>query len=431
MRIEYLFFILYMILIFWAIPKIAFISHTQLQNREIKFLLVFKILASIVCAYYFVRTNADYLRLNFQGLLQYNLLLSNPRLFFTDFSSDINAYGLGRLFETQDSFWGYLRFNLLFKLIAILNLVTKGNFYFNTVIFSSIVFFGHIAFYRIYNEIYPGNKRKILAVAFCLPSVLLYTSCVHKDGIIFLSIAIISYIFHRYLSSSRSVGIKYLLALLIATLSIFLFRNYIVVAIVPAMLTALLCKMLIYKKRYIILLAYSFFFLVFFVSGFSDSTVNLPAAVVQRKADFSALAVGNTNIKMTALYPTPQSFITNLPQAINHYLFRPYLWEFPQLSVLLTAIELFVYQLLILAFIFYRKKSTAPVHTFNIFGLLFVFNMMLIIGYTIPNVGAIVRYRSIFWVFIICPVICNIDWQRLAAFRKGTAANNKNNLLIS
>src|SRR5204863_3735894 len=139
--------------------------------------------------------------------------------------------------------------------------------------------------------------------------------------------------------------------LLLSLATIFLFRNYVIFAMVPAMLTALFCKMLPYKKRYVLLTTYAVFFLLFFLSGVNESLLNLPVAVVHRKADFALLPGGTTNIRMNELYPTVQSFIYNLPQAINHYFFRPYLWEFSQPSILLTALELMVYQIIFLAFI--------------------------------------------------------------------------------
>ncbi|MEP7106642.1 MAG: hypothetical protein ABI760_01645 [Ferruginibacter sp.] len=419
MKIEFFLFVIYVVLSLWAIPKIPFIRHADLTSRETRLLLILKILSGIVGAFYFgeITSSSDYISFNEGGKMQYELLLSNPKLFFTDFSIDMNTYGLGGFFDTKNSFWADLRFNLLNKFIAILNLVTRGNFYFNTIIFCTVLFFGHIAFYRVYSEIYKGNKLKILFACFCLPSLLLYTSCIHKDGIVFLSIGLISYIFYRKLSSPGTIHVKYILFFLLGITTIFLFRNYVLVAIIPAIITALLCKLLSYKKEFVLLITYSFFFLLFFLTGFSKSSLNLPAAVIQRKADFAALGEAKTNIPLNGLYPTFQSFIINFPQAVNHYLFRPYLWEFSQLSVLLTAIELFVYQMIILAFVFFRKKNTMAVNSFNVFGLALVFNMILIIGYTIPNIGAIVRYRSIFWVFMICPLLCNTDWQRFRSFR--------------
>jgi len=407
---------------FWLIPRLSFIRHTNLSSRQVQLLLAFKIFISLLAAYYFTNlsTNVDYLDNNEGGKFHYNLLLSNPVLFFTDFKNDIHTYGFGGLFKSENSFWAYLRFNLLHKFIAILDLFTWGNFYFNTIIFSTILFFGHIAFYRLFSEIYKGQQLAILITSFLLPSLLLYTSCIHKDGIVFLCLGIVSYIFYRFLSAQRRVTFKHYVFFVIALLAIFLFRNYVVIAIVPAMVSTLLCKIILQKRRLVLVTTYAFYFLLFFLSSFSRSFLNIPAAVVERKNDFATLLGGNTNIAMNELQPNFQSFVANFPQAINHALLRPYLWEFPQLSVLLTAFELLIYQLLIIAFIFFRKKQASP-PLFNIFGLAFFFNMMLIIGYTIPNIGAIVRYRSIFWIYLITPVICNIDWGKLNPFQKNKA----------
>ena len=425
MAIGYFLVGVYVLVGFWLIPQLPFIKKAGLSKKELRLLLAFKMICSLLGAFYLGKfIYSDYVVYNAEGKLQYDLLLKNPQLFFTDFTGDLKTYGPGRLFETKDSFWGYLRFSLLYKFLAILNIITKGNFYLNTILFSSFVFFGHIAFYRIYSELYKGHKLKILFTCFLLPSVLLYTSCVHKDGLIFIAIGITSYVFHRILQAYKPLSIKYIYCFVLSCAIIFLFRNYVVVAIIPAIIAALLCKVFHVKKKWVLIISYSIFSVLFFLSGFNKSPLNLPAAVAARKADFATLESGNTTIAMNDLQPTFKSFVLNLPQAINHSLMRPYLWEFPQPAVLLTAIELFFYQMIIVLFIFYRKTPTAPLHIFNIFGLLFVFNMMLIIGYTIPNLGAIVRYRSIFWVFIICPAMCNIDWQRLLPFQKVTAEND-------
>jgi hypothetical protein len=42
--------------------------------------------------------------------------------------------------------------------------------------------------------------------------------------------------------------------------------------------------------------------------------------------------------------------------------------------------------------------------------------MFLIIGYTIPILGAIVRYRSIYFPFLLVPIICLTNWKQLKYF---------------
>ena len=207
----------------------------------------------------------------------------------------------------------------------------------------------------------------------------------------------------------------------IGIITIFLFRNYVFVAIVHAMLIALLCKHFTYKKIWIILVSYSSFVALFFLSGFLNSFLNIPAAIIKRKAEFASLGEGNTNLLMNELQPTFKSFVFNLPQAINHFFFRPYLLEFINPAILLTALELFIYQLIILLFIFFRKKHLIITNNFNVFGVILFINMMLIIGYTIPNIGAIVRYRSVFWIFILCPMVCTINFKKMNFLKKQTA----------
>jgi len=428
MKMEYFLFAIILLCIVWGFPRIGFIKRSGLSAKEIRLLVAFKIATGLIVAYYFeyvfkhISANVDYIGYNEKGFKQYQLLLSHPRLFFSDFSDDVQQYGFGDLFGTKESFWANIRFTLLYKGMALLNLVTHGNFYFNTVLFSSLVFFANVAFFRIYYSIYKAHKWLILFVCFCLPSLMLYTACIHKDGIIFLCLGLVSYIFYRYLSGIAYLKWYYLLLAVFSIISIFLFRNYVLVALLPAMLIGILCRSMRWKKRYIFAGCYPMFLTLFFLSGFSHSSFNLPAAVVQRKADFAGLVIANTNIPMNNLQPTFISFAKNLPQAINHFLFRPYLWEFSEVSVMLTAFELLFYQLLIVLFILYRKKDGRAPHPFNLFGLALLINMMLIIGYTIPNIGAIVRYRSIFWIYVVCPLLCTIDWRRLIYFRKTNTA---------
>ncbi|MES2893457.1 MAG: hypothetical protein V4725_15640 [Bacteroidota bacterium] len=416
MWIEQFLLIVYILLTGWSISFIPFVRKARLPVNYVRSLYFFKILVGLICAFYFsnISTDNDYLTFNEEGKLQYELLVSDPVLFFTDFKADIQAYGLGRVFETSDSFWGYLRFHLLHKIIGVLNLMTQGNFYFNSVIFSSLMFLAHLAFFRIFSSIYPSRRFVAMLTCLFLPSTLLYTSCFHKDGMVFFALGFVSFSFYKLLCVSSGRRFLHLATMGAGFIILFLFRNYVLVALLPAMTLALVSKSFPHQKLAAVFITYAIFITVFFVSSFGP--LDLPAAVVQRKADFASLRGGKTNIAMSELHPDVKSFIQNFPEALNHSLLRPYVWEFSQLSVVLTALELLVYYLLFALFIVFGLRNQGSLHPFNIFGLALFFNMMLIIGYTIPNIGAIVRYRSIFWIFLLTPVICNINFQRITRY---------------
>ena len=416
---EDLLFVLFVALILWGMPRIGFIRRSGLSVSEARVLLGIKIITGVLFAlsFKYFSPNIDYIHINEEGIGHYRLLINEPRNFFKDVSIDMQQYGIGGLFETKNSFWAYIRFTLMYKVMAVVNLLTRGDFIFNTALFSSLVFFGHMAFFRVFYAMYPSRRWLIIFTCFFLPSVLIYTACIHKDGIIFLCLGLLSYLFSRLLHRTISGRWQYLAITIFCLLGIFVFRNYVLVALLPALLVAIVCVFTHWDRRLVLGGCYLLFTGGFFFTGLVQSSFNLPAAVVQRKADFAALETGTTTIQMNNLHPTITSFAKNLPQALNHVLLRPYPWEFSQPSVILTALELLLYQLIFILFILYRKKGNLPVHPFNIFGIAFFINMVLIIGYTIPNIGAIVRYRSIFWVFILCPLLCNIDWKRLSLSR--------------
>jgi hypothetical protein len=157
---------------------------------------------------------------------------------------------------------------------------------------------------------------------------------------------------------------------------------------------------------------YSIFTIAFFVSSFIPS-LDFPGHVVDRQESFIEIGKqGNSTIAVNKLKPGIISFIKNAPAALNLALMRPYLPTVKNPSYAPFAIEIFLLQLLIFLFIFFHKKVRwkEPVIFFNIF---FSLTILLMAGYIVPIIGAIVRYRSIYFVFLFIPIICSIDWQRI------------------
>lgn len=415
MQIEYLFFLVFIIAAFWFIPRLPIARRSGLSTTEINILLCLKISIAVFCTYYFnnILSYSDYKAYNIQGFQQYQLLLSDPYLFFTDAQEYLEKYGFGGFWKSSDSFWAYSRFIVMYKLIAFTDLITKGNFYFNSTIFSSFVFIAHITFYRIYSDMYPGNKFKIVIVTFLLPSVLMYTACVHKDGLLFICLSAISYFTYFFFKPSHIINWKLYAWLFFGLTGVFIFRNYVLLAILPALTVAMLIKFLPLNKWLILVSCLVIFGSLFFITGYFHTSFSLPAAVLNRRQDFEGIEAGNTGLIMRTMYPNLKSFIINFPQALNHSLLRPYLLEFPGVGILLAALELFLYQLLFLLFVFLRNKKQVFLNEFNTFGLLTFLITIIIIGYTVPNAGAIVRYRSVFWVFVLCPMVCCTNWSRM------------------
>jgi cadmium resistance protein CadD (predicted permease) len=63
--------------------------------------------------------------------------------------------------------------------------------------------------------------------------------------------------------------------------------------------------------------------------------------------------------------------------------------------------------------LFYRDKSIKVDKPTILFCIFLGLSLLLIAGYTITFSGAIVRYRSVVFPFLITPLLCAIDWKSM------------------
>ena len=95
---------------------------------------------------------------------------------------------------------------------------------------------------------------------------------------------------------------------------------------------------------------------------------------------------------------------------------RPYLTEKFTWPFIPASLEIFLYEMTFLLFLFFRKRDNINIAPFIYFCVFFSLSMFLMIGYTIPIIGALVRYRSIYFPLLITPMICMINWQKIKKF---------------
>ena len=105
---------------------------------------------------------------------------------------------------------------------------------------------------------------------------------------------------------------------------------------------------------------------------------------------------GGSTIPIEELKPNAISFLKNTPQAINLSTVRPYPSDVRHILSLAAAIEIDSLLLMFLLFLFWRRNGLGS-RNMIYFCLFFSFSMLLAIGFSVNNLGAIVRYRSIFF----------------------------------
>lgn len=400
----YFLFTVYLTTICFFIPHIRFIKKAGLHSNTIRGLFLLKVLVGILWGYVnakFANGNSDILAFNFWGWEEYLLMVNDPTTFLTNiFYSGYNHYD--SFFGSVGSYWNDLESNIIVKFLAVFNIISRGNYYINSLFFNFFCFFGHIALYKIFVTIYKDKRTAALIGCFLLPSTLLFTSGIGKDNVIFTLFCVFSYCV--YFSLQKRFTSNRIVIALLSFAGILLIRNYVALVMIPALLAMAISSKLTLSPLKIFVGCYSI--VLFGIAGLSLSTSINPAAVVaQKQKDFLDIPSARTQLPMDTLLPTTGSLLKNLPQAINHGFVRPYLWESNNAFDVLIAFELVVYLIMFALCIFLVKKPSDHFTPFILYGISVAISVLILNGYIVPNFNSLVRYRSIFLPFLITPLL--------------------------
>lgn len=411
---SYLLFFIYLGVFCWLLTKIKFFKDSGIEMRLIIILFLIRIASGIINGYinlyYYIGTDASFFHQ--QGLNEYRLLFENPGAYFTNiFLSEKPNSGL---FDITNSYWNNLRSFLMIKLLSVFNVFSCGDFFINTIFYNFLTFFGSFLFYKVFIKIFPYKPKVLIAGLFLLPSLLYFSAGIHKDGLIFLALGIGCY--NIYFLIKEEFSISKMIWVIFSLIIIFLLRNFVLITLLPAIIAWIIAEK---NKRFIFQTfagVYLLFIVLFFTLGSIHPSLDLPKYVSERQIAFVEISkLGQSSITINPLFPNFTSFLKNTPQALNHSLMRPYLTENYTLLYIPVAIEIFIYQVLLVVFLFFRKKNIKH-EPFIYFCVFFSLSIFLMIGYTIPIIGALVRYRSIYFPFLLIPIMCYTNWHKVGMF---------------
>lgn len=412
---EYLLFAAYLISFAWLVTKVKFFSRSGLSQSQLIILFLLKVMAGIFYGWIGIYYGGlaqmwDTWSFHTNSVQEYHLLFQNPHEYFTNLFNDPYESGISKFFETTDSYWNDLKGNIFIKILSIFNILSFGNYYINIIFYSFFTLIGPVAIYRVMTNVLPGKKFTILLATFLIPSFLYWTSGIHKEGLIFTGISLVIYCIYFGLKEKR-FGWKRIAGLATGLLLILTLRNFMIVIIVPAIIAWLLAARRPKYSLAIFSSLYLLFIVLFFTARYINPRFDFPQAVVNKQQEFINLKGGST-IPIKELAPNAISFLSNMPQAITLSAVRPYPSDVKHILSLAAAIEINALLLLFLLFIFFHRDGIASRNLLH-FCLFFSFTVLLAIGFSVNNLGAIVRYRSIILPLLVIPMIALTDWRRI------------------
>jgi hypothetical protein len=229
----------------------------------------------------------------------------------------------------------------------------------------------------------------------------------------------------------KRLGFKRGLCLFAGLILILALRNFLIVLLVPAVLAWLIASR---KPKYglaIFTSLYLLFGVLFFTIRYVFPKLDFPQAVVNKQQEFKKLTAGGSTIPMKDLEPTAVSFLKNTPQAINLSTIRPYPSDVRHILSLAAALEINVLLFIFALFLFCRiNGNSLQARNLMYFCVFFSVTLLLAIGFSVNNLGAIVRYRSVIMPLLVIPMIAQIDWKRINRFVFNNI-KNKNNVIDS
>ncbi len=427
---EYLLFVAYLVLFAWVVTKVRFFKKTGLSQSQLIIIFLLKVMAGIfygwIGVYYGgLAQMQDTWSFHASGIQEYHLLYNNPHEYLINIFRDPYEGGIFKFFESNASYWNDLKGNILIKLFSIFNIFSFGYYYVNVIFYSFITLFGAVAIYRVMDDVFPGKKMIILLATFLVPSFLYWTSGLHREGLIFTGISLVVYSIY-FGTKEKKFGIRRTLLLVMGLLLLLVFRNFIIVIIIPAIIAWLLANRWPRYSLAIFGSVYLLFIILFFTAHYIDPRFNFPQAVVSKQQEFMHLKGGNSSIPIKELEPNVLSFVKNTPQAINLSTIRPYPSDVRHILSLAAAIEIDALLFIFLLFLLWHRNGLRSKNLIY-FCVFFSFSVLLTIGFSVNNLGAIVRYRSVIMPLLVVPMAAGLDWKRVASIFFNNI-KNKNNI---
>ncbi len=387
----------------YCFPRWSFVKNTGLHKNSLHLLISLKIFVAIGFALFllYFGTPSDYSVANNLGIEKYQRIFSDPAGFFTDFGQH-NYTTTGDFLSAEKSAWDDFSINIIIKILAIFNFITRGSFLLNSVLFSGFGFLGSVGIYRFLSR---KNVKNIAALicSFLLPSTILFTAGIHKDSLVFLGLGL--FLFAMKQIANYSVNWKSITLLLVSFFLILVIRNYVALLLLPFALAYLITGRSTIKpvRVYGILLVAGsllFFAWVLLLPSYNPVTV-----IAKRQHEFLKLNLAASQIKIDTVQDL-QSFANALPRAGLNVFTKPFPGEFPNIFFSLFGIEMVFYLFTIfMGIIFYFRSGKKKLTSTALFCLFFSITILMIIGLITPNAGTIFRYRALYLPLLLYPFV--------------------------
>ena len=303
-----------------------------------------------------------------------------------------------------------IRFNALVRIFSF------GHFHVHSVFAAFLSFTGLSAIHKAFAPSLAGRERALGAAVFLIPSVLFWASGVIKESLLFFGLGVMLWQLFRWMNGRITAG--GITALLFCTVLLFFLKFYVLLSMFPALVALAFCRR--WPRRP--LLTYAIVVCGLIGIGLNVHHVIRGFEILEilwwKQKDFIGLATmmhSGSFVQPPVLEPTFWSFVKSGPYALYSSLAGPMFHPGGGGLGLVSAAENGAL-LLVAAVLFWHRRAWAQVDKpLFYFCITYVVLLALVIGYTTPVMGAVVRYRTPLLPFLLIAALLVADERKLVA----------------
>ena len=289
----------------------------------------------------------------------------------------------------------------MIRLQAILHFFSLGNYPVHVVFWNFFSTLGLAYIYTSIRKFYKDDNDALLYSIFLIPSFLFWGSGVHKEAVCFFSLGVILHHFLKLIKEPTQLS-NWIFVLSSAFLLI-LIRPYAFLLFLPILLTLAWChnNSKAVLGKYAVIYTLSSIFLVL-LSSFTS--FNVFEKIRRMREVYYKYYIGESDISLPTIDANLTSILMATPTAFYNVVFRPTYWDTQNFLASLAFWETYILLALLFFFIIYGRFVLAEKQALFYGFLFFSISYILLIGLTINNLGAIVRYRSVPYLFLISAI---------------------------
>lgn len=335
--------------------------------------------------------------------------IGNDTPYFTDrYYLEMNNWV--RRFETNvyNDSHTMIRFN------AVLRLFSFGHYAVHTVIACFLSTAGLVALFRAMRALVPGLERGFALAVFGWPSVLLWSSGPLKESLLMLGLGF--FLLGAMAKRNGLGGWRRICALLGGFAVMLVVKPYVLLCLLPGLLAWWWCQRTPRHALWRFAAVHGAAVVGALLLGHWMPSLDPLATIAMKQSDFIGMVreVGSGSlIEVERLEPTLTSFLAHIPTALRLTFLGPIEVALRNPLAALSALEnLFVIALPVLA-LARRKPWSRLDGPALLLALSFILLLALLIGWTVPVMGALVRYRVPLLPFVGLLALLIVDPERL------------------